>query len=756
MRGYIRRYYKIGLTLLVLLGITAYVATNLQIETIHRQAQKLATNSPGAEKVNPGPAELPDESTFQTVSENDRFRLKLDAKTAHFLVEDKKDGRIWRSYPDPAQWANEKVGSLWRTHLRSPIMLQFADLTTGKIQPRETNLLEERGTIRNLQMVAGGFRLTFDIPSKEFSIPVEVKLEKDSVVTRILDSDLQEGNLSLMWIRLYPFFGAERSEGQQGYMFIPDGSGALIQYDPGSINGNRVYQEPVYGHDFSFQLTSLPIPGINPTPQATNNLRHKIFAPVFGAKNENRAFLAVLEEGAEYAEIVASPAGAFSSYNWVTSQWNYRLKFRQVTNRERNLSFETYDKNERFRSDRTARYFLLDRSASDYSGMAQRFRSYLMDVYKLTKVKPKSSHLPMDIIVVGGDSAKGLLWDRYIKATSTSEAMRLLQRLYGLGIDNMTVRYWGWQKGGFGETGGLTKVDSRLGGDKGMKDFIAFAHSLDIPVYMRLDYTRNTTGAGGFFSRIHGLRSKGGNPIEKFASLPFINRIVNEDIPYLQSLGMDGVELHGIGEYLSSDYNSRSGTSRDESTRLQQSIIEKLRETQGKVIGYRPSFFAAPLVDGVASLEDDYSKDLFTATGVPFLQIALHGLIPYTAKPSNERDEYQKQFLHDLEFGSNPSYLFTGSDSSNLKYMQHLSFFNPSYKDWEQAAVQEYLKFSEALGDVQDQFIVNHRILSSEVRETTYENGKRIVVNYGVTSYSYNGMSVPPKNYLVVRGGGKP
>jgi hypothetical protein len=740
----IRFPIKWAVILVLLAGLAAFVATHLQIETVDRGTKSAAVNPPGAPKVKPGPEELPNEANFKTVGENARFRLKLDPTTAHFLIADKSDGRIWRSYPDPAQWSRETTTGLWRTHLRSPIMFQTIDLSGNKSQPKDSNWLDQNGTLQNLETFDGGFRVTFDMPAAQLTVPIEVKLEGDSVTTRIIDSGLKEGKQSLLWIRLYPFFGAERSEGQDGYMVIPDGSGAIISYDPNSTNTNRIYSEPVYGEDLAFRTSPFDSP------------RQPVMMPIYGAKNENQSFLTVLEDGAEFAHVLASPSGVYSSYNWITAQNDYRSSFKQVTNREKNSSFITYNKNERNHSDRVNRYILLEASKSDYVGMAERYRNYLMERTNLQKLKPRPGKVPMDITIIGADSASGLIWDRYLKGTTTSEAMRMVQRLYGLGIDNMRVRYWGWQKGGFGESGGLTNVDKRLGGDSGMRQFVDLAHSLDIPVFLRTDYLNNNTGAGGFSSRIHGVRDMGGTPIGSLASLSFVQKIVDRDIAYFKKLGVDGVELQGLGQFLNSDFNTKYGVTRNQARSQQQQLISKITEGNLQVIGYRSSFFGAPQMNAIASLRDDYSYDLFTKTGIPFAQIALHGLIPYSASPSNERDQFRQEFLHAIEYGENPAYQFTNEASDDLKYAENLYFYSPAYKNWEQTAVQEYQMWNTALGDVQDQFIVGHHILESQVRETTYENGKRIIVNYGVTPYNYEGKTVNPEDYLIVQGGAKP
>jgi hypothetical protein len=731
------------LTFVIVAGLGAYIATHLQILTNDRTIEKrTAIPVSSAPKVQPGPAELPNEADFKAVGENDKLRLKFDAKTAHFIVEDKKDGRVWRSYPNPEQWANEKTANVWRTHLRSPIMLQYLDVGDPKDQPKETNLLEENGTLKDVQVMNNGFRLTFDMQSKGFKIPIEVKLENDSVTIRIIDSGIKEDRLSLIWVRLYPFFAAERSEGQDGYMFIPDGSGALIKYDDKSTNVNRIYREPVYGEDIAFKINSFESP------------RQMAAMPTYGAKNENRSFLAVLEDGAEFSDVIASPAGVFSTYNWVTGQSNYRASYKQVTNREKKRSFITYNKGERFHSDRVTRYFMLANDKSNYVGMAERYRNYLKETYSLQKVKPKPGKVPMDIVLLGADTTKGLLWDRYVKSTTTSEATQIVQRLNDLGIDNMIVRYWGWQEDGFGALGGLSQVDKRLGGDSGMKQFINFAHSLSIPVYLRTDYSENTTGNGGFRKSVQGMRDLGGTPILNLVSLKwFVSQILDKEIKYYKGLGVDGVELHGTGRFVNSDFNTEYGSSREDNRKLQQEVVTKLRKEVGHVMGYRSNFFAAPLVDSMARMVNDYSYDLFTQSGVPFAQIALHGLVPYSSRHTNGRDQFQVEFLHALEYGENPSYLFTYSSSDDLKFLNNVNLYNPVFTDWEQTAVQEYTKWNEALGDVQDQYIVGHREIAPQVKETTYENGKKIVINYSNTPYSYGGQVIASDSYLVVKGG---
>lgn len=735
---------KVWIPAVLIAALALFVLTRLETGSLgKRTPQAQAAASPGAVKVEKGMGELPQEADFKTVAKSGVLELKLDAKTGHFAVTDLRNGNVWRSYPEPSDWPAETQEGAWRNHLRSPVMFRFIDLSGKLSQPKDSNLLEERGTVKDVATIDGGFKLTFDMPSKQFSIPVEVKLEGDSVSVRVVDAGIREGPLSLIWVRVYPFFGAEHSRGQDGYLFIPDGSGALIPYDRHSTNVNRVYQEPIYGQDLSFKAND------------EEHTRKDVIMPVFGAKSGDKGFLSIVEDGAEYAEIVASPSGVYSNYNWITAQQNYRATYKQVTNRNKNKFFLTYNKEERFGGDRVVRYVLLDKPKANYVGMAERYRQYLMDRYGLKPLQA-SGDLPMTINLVGAERESGLITDSYLRTTTTSDAMMIVQRLYGLGIQKMVVNYMGWQKGGFSNFGAPLPVDSRLGGENGMKQFVNFARTLDIPVYLDTSYAYNTSGAGGFSARRHGLRDLGGTVIEGLVSLGYLGPTIDKEIAYMKKLGVAGITDSSLGQTVHSDFNTNYLASREDGRKLAQSYLQKFRDAGLDVRGYRSSFFAVPYVSAIESLVDDYSYDSFSSTAIPFAQISLHGLVPYTSVYANERQEYRKQFLHDLEYGSAPSFVFLYENADQFKYAQGLHFFSPDFRDWETEAVQEYQRMNEALGDVQSEFIVNHRTLAPEVKETTYANGKRIIVNYGTTPYRNGDISVEPMGYKIVKGGTTP
>ncbi|HZG85875.1 DUF5696 domain-containing protein [Paenibacillus sp.] len=732
----------------VLVAAAAYIASTAKIEwrteeTATANAAPAASAPAAARDETAG---LPADGDFRPVAENETLRLKVHEATGHFIVEDKRNGNVYRSYPDPDYWEREQVSKVWKHHLSSPLMLQYVDFSKPILQPKETSLSAEGGAVSGMREIPGGIEMTFELPELGFSIPVRVKIEQDYVETTVVRDGIGERDLGLIWVRLYPFFGAEYTEEDpNGYLFIPDGPGALIRFKDNKLNVNKIYDERVYGRDMTF-------------PGLINN-RNPVGMPVFGMRSGGKGFLAVLHDGEEYANIVASPAGVFSNYNWIASQTNFRASFLQFARRNDPVEwgFISYNEDELFGSDRVTRYYLLDSGSTDYVGMASRYRQYLMDEKGLKRFSPEHSDIPLYVSIIGGDRERGTLSDVYIKGTSTSEAERIVGSMHAGGIRNMTVTYAGWQEGGVSSFGATFPVDSRIGGYDGMKRFVDYAHRLGYRVYLDTVYGINNTGANGFREEFHAMVNLAGHTIGEeglsVVSDKFAEQLIKADLDAYKKLGVDGLAVNRIGGHLFSDYNTKYGSGRDEARDVQERILRTIQEELGGVIGRSSNFYALPHIDVVQGMASDYSYDLFTDEAVPFAQIATHGLVSYTFRYANNREENVNDFLREIEYGAAPSYVFTAAETKEFINSYNTVFYSTNYEDWGSRVTQEYARFNEALGDVQDQFIVGHRTLADKVKETVYANGKKIIVNYNTEPYADGDIQVPAQDFIIIPGG---
>lgn len=218
------------------------------------------------------------------------------------------------------------------------------------------------------------------------------------------------------------------------------------------------------------------------------------------------------------------------------------------------------------------------------------------------------------------------------------------------------------------------------------------------------------------------------------------------------ALDIDGISVNTIGRDLFSDYNTKHKATRSEAKILQQSILKEAKDQLEHVQGNGSGFYSLPYLNRIQDLDDDYSHDLLTDTPIPFAQMALHGLISYSSGYANNREEHERDMLRDIEYGSYPAFIFTDVPASAMTDAYAFRYFSTQFSEWESEAVKEYQIFNELFSAVQDQFIVSHRSITNRVKETVYENGTRILVNYGDEVYYDEEISVPALGYTLVKG----
>lgn len=717
---------------------------------------------------------LPEENIFQKITENDTYILKADSTTGHFTVENKQSGEILRSFPNPASWDETKAAQSWQSHLQAPFMFSFVEMGDRKDILKESNPLNEN-TYLEFQQIDDGFKVTYELSDLGFTIPIEVRLKDDYVETTVLADDIYDEQIepekkavedletdirkatkkevdpSLVGVRLFPFLGAENSDDKDGFIFLPDGSGALVNFQHDRASTTNLYSERIYGDDQAF------------ANKANLSSRLPIRMPVFGIKSGNQAILGVVHEGDTYTNIVSAPSESFSNYNWVTGEHLFRFKVYQAANKDGTEGYFTYSEDMQ-RTNRTIRYYMIEDKQADYVDMAIRYREYLMENQGLEQFPANEDTVKLSLNILGGGTKKGFIWDSYLPLTTIDQSMQIVQELSSLGVDNMAITYHGWHNKGYGKYGGHFPVAKQLGGNDDMKNLTDYAHSKGYNVFLDASsYTYNNTGKDGFRANRDALRDLTSS-IMKFkrkqsdaylVSPRYMEETIYNDFPRAVELGIDGYVFgEGIGSTLPSDYNERYLAERHEVKEIQQQILKKTKEEFGDVRIASGNFYTLQDSSHIEQMDYDYSYDLFVDKTIPFSQIALHSLVNYSFDYGNMSGNARESFLKGIEYGATPSFLVTYEDSHRLLESSSMyRFYSTHYKDWETEIVSQYQDYSHALGDVQNQFIIGHKELAKGVYETTYEKGKRIVVNYNLYPYKYEETVVEAEDFIIIEGG---
>lgn len=771
--GNLRGKRMVLFTLFLLLGLSGFsvlihiaaadtTTLNNKATTSANAKQQLTVKTAKQADVN----EFPQESLMQTAAENTTLLLKADHRSGHFVVVNKRSGKIWRSFPDPVGWDDKANTGAWKVHLRSPFMLRYVEFSDRADIVKESNLYDQKGTVTSFELTKQGFNITYQLPNLGFVIPIQVKLQDDYVETKIVADGIQDEKkftaeelaqkadpkARLVSIRLFPFFGAETSDLENGYTFIPDGSGALIQFKKDRAGLSSSYNERVYGDDLAYSKN--------------NNLsnREPVKMPVFGIKSGDQALLGIIRGGEEYASIAAAPSKTFSTYNWAAPEHHYRFKYFQPTNSKKTAGFLTYE-DKMVKTDRTTRYYFLENEQADYVGMAAAYRNYLIQELGMKPMNSAKPQIPLRVQLLGADTKKGFLWDSFLPLTTADQATQIVRDIKSEGVDSMTIVYSGWQKGGYSSYGGHFPVDRRLGGNDGMKQFIDYAHNQGFSVLLDAgSYSFNNNGKDGFRRSRDALRDMGSNVIELtswgnegrvLVSPALVKKTIQKDISKVKSLGADGLLFgQAIGSVLNTDFNGNHPATREQSKAIQRDIFRDTQHALGRVQVKEGNFYSFPYADHVDGLFDDYSYDLFVDDKVPFAQIALHGLVSYSFDFANLSESYTENFLRGIEYGAVPSFRLTYEKSHKLVNSKSLrGAYSTNYKDWVVEMVSQYQRFNQALADVQDAFIIDHSKLSDGVYETVYSSGKRVWVNYNSAPYTKNEITVKPEDFAVVQEG---
>lgn len=235
---------------------------------------------------------------------------------------------------------------------------------------------------------------TSDKPS--FVIPVEYRLDQGSLVVTVPLSQVKEsGPYRIRNIDLLAYFGAADTKGE-GYMFVPDGSGSLIHLNNGKVKEEQ-YVQRVYGADPNDNSLSRP------------QVSESVHMPVFGLKNGEHAWFAVIEKGDGMASISADIGGRQNSYNHVYGTFSLRGEDELEMYTSQKMQEIQLLSEEPFRGDIQVRYHFLNGKDASYSGMARLYQQQLVEQNVLKPLEDESV-LPFYVDVLGAVDKKLHSW----------------------------------------------------------------------------------------------------------------------------------------------------------------------------------------------------------------------------------------------------------------------------------------------------------------------------------------------------------
>lgn len=669
---------------------------------------------------------------FSLVAQNDNLELYLNEANASLRIRNKQNGYVWGTLPTEQP---DNLNKQWYSFGNSLVSMKYFD-ETGNNQQIGAGHPDAK---RTYDYTDNSVTLNVSFPDLGISLSASVELLKDSIQFSLDDDSIvEEGDYMVGNIYFAPFLGATLGNEISGYMFVPDGCGALIRYNEPTkyLSG---YDARVFGSDLAidnlFEISDLKA---NRTNDFTKDLE-TITMPVYGLTHgeNNNALFGHVDSGAEYAGIYAEPAGIVTDYNYVTAYFIYRQLYQQPTSRS-GSGIQMVQKKKNTVNPKLSVYFLSGEDAS-YNGMAEQYREVLKTDGKLPEYSAEeNAEVYLDF--VAADRKKGFLFDTTKTATEIEEIKTAASDLQEAGLENVQFTLMGWQPGGLNgyeklavakksELGSFNEIQKL---QKNLEE-MGYGFSLYSAVFSAKEpQISNRSDVGITLSQAKIVKERNNEDAylgdtlyvkspEALKTLEKQTKIL-KDYGLTQSLGEAGSLLYG--EYLKGESSSRT-TVEGEVCKTLQSLAE-----EEKLSLYGVNEYALSMTGVYRDVPMTSSRYLFETDSVPFLQMVLSGSMTLAAPYANQSFYTTEDVLKCIEYNCYPSFLLTGKDTSELKKTVISESCSTGYEDWKDMIISVTEEINSILDQVQGQKMISHKVLKAGLVQVTYENGASIYINY--------------------------
>lgn len=681
---------------------------------------------------------------YEPVANTNNYRLYLDQTTHNIGVEVKETGYVWFS-SDPAYDGIDSItgrshNNQTKNRIRSSIYYRTTQIDTIS---GDRYLLNEAREV-SYQMTSNGFVMKINLLNPKITFDVVVELDDQGLTYYIPFESITEQDIRLQSIRVFPGFGMTTGDPVKGYMFIPEGSGALIRFNT-PVTGSA-YNASFYDADYGY-LTLNQERQLGSGVRPSESVRHPVIGMVHGTKTNG--YLAYIESGAEAAQVRAEAKSNVTKYFSNSIGFQYRqLYFRPTNNTGSGYRITSPDMAP---IEARVKIHFLTSDDADYVGMAKKYREIISN--HMDNHQTNFNQIPLHVDFIGSDVRQAIFSKQSVVMTRYDEALRIVKALEDDGINHLSVSFMGKETDG----SHAFQPTRTLGGKRNFDQLAQYLDDQGYPFYLQneINFSYHTTT--GIAKQV------GGNIINLLTeSSIFTNNylldhqtIDSNHQAILNQLSKTTANID-FNQTVTLSYThidtKRQLHHRNEMIKQINGYLQTLKDLDIEIAMRNPNHYAYPYASEILDTPVSVSGYGYITEGVPFVQIALSGLIHMYSKPLNyvaNRDVY---LLRLIEYGIYPSYVLTEADAFLLKQTDHLSNYASEYRRWASEINQEYHYLNDALKHVYQQNITDHIYHGQGLVEVIYDNGVTLVINYDQSPQTLHGQEVPGLGYLVIGG----
>lgn len=694
------------------------------------------------------------------VAENDRLELHYDTVESQIILKDKLTQEEWRSTPDDIAQDKRATG-VNKINRQSDLIVQYHNTSYVTNQVNSYTGAIKKGDF-TWELIENGVAIRYYFPKQGFVIPVQYVLEEDCLAASIISEGIEEEvwedpdtdpekKQSVMNVALLPFMGAAGSD-DEGYLIIPDGSGALIHFNNGRT-GAAIYQQDVYGRDDALTIRKA----------ATTT--YDVNMPLFGIVRNGRALMAVVENGDYQAQLNAMVNGQLTGYSnaYFAAQYIHMEANTIMPGSEHSTDVMLPTNTFRDMGNFTVRYYPLAAENATYADVAAAYRAQLG--LKESIADAATQQLEMVASIPSIDTFLGVPYESVRVLTSYEQAAQTLRDFAAEGLNDLTLRYTGWSKQSVrGKMVTGLDLDKRLGGKKAFDGLRQAVKETGAEMVLAVDLIDIYEDGNGYWSL--------------FAATDSVNSTAKQVPEFLQSTGyqdpegkpwyllspdkvpeaarklaenlsgqVEGISLSVLGNTVYSSFG-KTGISRTSAGAYWTDALKTLSGSMQNLSARTASSYAFPYIQQVDSAPCASSRFEVTDTEIPFYQMVTHGAMVLYTEPVNEDGNVRKALLRAIEYGMYPSWRVIAGDTALLSGTDYASWHAASLDAWREE-IKNTAAWMAPLGIYAGMQMTGHEQVTATLSVTTYANGDMVLVNYGSEDAEHLGVTVPALGYAI-------
>lgn len=706
-------------------------------------------------------------AAMKVYAEVDNLKLYVNEETCIFAVENTDSGYIWWSTPYDYE-SDPIAGNVQKQMMASTLTYKPLDVENNNLVNTTTYSYEAsvRQKKFKLEQIENGVKFSYNIDAHNFYIPVSITLEKGgSVLARIHTDEISEWYIDdeekyrpyeLITLNLLQSFGAGRPD-ENGYIFVPDGCGAAIEFNNGKTS-TQVYQAEVYGEDLAISKTS------------AGTKHEQAYLPIYGivkdGEDGDNAMLAVAVAGDACATINASVNGL--SATSINSAWfSFEFRSNDTYKMGTKTPLDVYRSGGIRVQDIAVRYYLLSGDEVNAADLADTYRNYLINEKGLTKQSEENSNA-LYLTTMGGTITKhsvlGFPVDMQTVATSYNQAQEIVEKLKDLDVDEMVVIYNDFNDSGMtGKISDGVNYSNKLGGKNDFEalygtikenNFVLYP-SVDIMEYVRsghgYSFTLNSAkrishayATQTAFELAYGQPDTDIKPTWTILSPYYWPDLFRKLTESFTNEGINTISLTQATSVVYSDFGrtnfeGKEHFLREDSMKILTDGYKQLTDAGISIMAQECNAYALPYVSAITNVPMYSSNyDLFDYD-IPFYQMVIHGYIPYSSKPVNASANADELRLLSILSGAGIHYELMYNEPGEFSDSEYDKYFYTNYSGWLEKASEDYDMLNGIISSISDKTITRFDRNGEKQIALEYSDGTKIEIDMSAMTYSING-----------------